>query len=46
MRSRRSSSKPVMTASTMLSVMTPIITPTIEITVMSEMKASERLARR
>jgi hypothetical protein len=39
-RSRRVSSKPVITAMTTFKVITPIITPRIEITVISEMNVS------
>ena len=46
MRSRRSSSKPVITASMMVSVITPMAIPAVEISVISEMNASRRLARR
>jgi hypothetical protein len=46
MRSRRSSSKPVITESVMLSVITPMAMPSVEMIVISEMNASRRLARR
>ena len=46
MRSRRSPSKPVITARVMVSVMTPMAMPRVEIQVISEMNASRRLARR
>ncbi|MFN8644638.1 MAG: hypothetical protein U0802_24350 [Candidatus Binatia bacterium] len=46
MRSRRSLSKPVITASVIVSVITPMAMPAVEMSVISEMNASRRLARR
>ena len=46
MRSRRSSSNPVMIANVMFSVITPMAMPSVEMMVINEMKASRRLARR
>jgi hypothetical protein len=45
-RSRKVSSKPLMTDITTFSVITASMTPNIEITVISEMKVSRRRARK
>jgi hypothetical protein len=46
MRSRSSSCRPVISASAMTSAMTPTVTPSAEISEMTEMKACFRLASR